>query len=444
MNAPNAPNAPKAPKAPTAPKVPTAPNTRLPDLLAVLRQPNPSSAALMRARLGLSEVATQSADAVDRALADAWRRAPAIVRRDTFAQVVGDIGLGPLLTAALLDAIERHGGEAAISANAALALLAQAHATVGATGWQRIGRVAAEARAQGGIPETDAASLLSRHGPAGCLAGVVLTAFRDGAEDADDRQVAVSALGRFDDVRVPGWLGLLVDSGVYALEALQAVAHWLARLDDDTRTTRRDALADCLVRAVRLDADATDAWVRWSALDGLCRVDPAQALPWLVAASRAGGDDLPPWYTGFVLSRLSAIARTAGPGDLADVGRRAAPVDPALVAATLQRAGVSIPRLEPLPGLRRQLESRAPRVARRAMVEWHRAAVSESERLKRVEARARIEKALVDRGQLLGSFVATVETTPAVLDDRWRPVADLVPLAERRALEDEDQAWLRA
>jgi hypothetical protein len=260
------------------------------------------------------------------------------------------------------------------------------------------------------LPDREAALLLARHGPASALATVLLTAFRPGPEDADDRLGTLASLGRFEDARVPEWLARVVKSGAAVLEVLQACAVAIARGADP------EAWLPVLHAGART---RIDAWARWTALDGLSRVVPASdALPWLIAALRAGGEDLPGWYLPFCEQRAQALA-------------------PGVQIATW--AG-QMPALEPLPGLAGRVLSRCPRVARAAMVEWQQRHGTDDPL---VQQRAGLEVTLVQRGQLLGSFVAQVETQPLALDATWQPWTQAMTTDERHQLQEQEEAWLQ-
>lgn len=338
-------------------------------------------------------------------LADLWRQARPVVRSQALRDMLAGAQPGPLLVQALLDTLESSDPD---SGNAALHVLAEAREVpLEAAGWRRVARVARRERGLV-VPDREAALLLARHGPPSSLATVLLTALRPGPEDADDRLGALAALGRFDDARVPDVLTRVVHGGAAVLESLQAAAVAVARGADPEAW--QPVLEQAAVRAV-------DAWGRWSALDGLSRVVPAErALPWLIAAMRAAGDDLPEWYLPFCEQRAQALS----------------PRQP------WQQVAGNVPDLQPLPGLAGRVLSRCPRVARAAMVEWQQG----HGRDELVEQRAALELALVQRGQLLGSFVAQADTQPAALDRTWQPWADALQLSERQGFQTQEADWL--
>lgn len=267
----------------------------------------------------------------DRQQAAQWRAAPSGRARRTLTGAWQGHACGPLLAEALLTTIEVGDAEAA---NLALQVLATA--TLAAADWRRLAQVAVRERGQL-LPDREVAVFLAQRGPPAVLPTVALTAIRPGPEDADDRLLAIAALGRFDDARVPRLLERLAATGTASLEVLQATADAVAAGQDP-------ALWRPVLVAVAHLAD-TDAWARWSALDGLSRLDPAGCVPWFAAACRSQGADLPEWYVPFCHQRLAALA----PG-----------VDPLAWQGEL-------PDMAPLPGLAGRLQSRCPRIARQAM-----------------------------------------------------------------------------
>ncbi len=339
-------------------------------------------------------------------LATLWRQARPTVRAQALREMLEGGQPGPLLVEALLQSVEAGDID---SSNAALHVLGEsAQVQLATAGWRRIARVARRERGLV-LPDREAALLVARHGPASALPTVLLTALRDGPEDADDRLGALASLGRFDDARAVQLVARVLATGAAGLEGLQAVATAVARGGDP------DDWVAGLQAAVGLDIDA---WVRWSALDGLSRMQPAAVvLPWVLAAWRAAGEDLPDWYLPFCEQR----ARDLKPG------------------LDLHKAASGNVKLAPLPGLAGRVLSRCPRVARAAMVEW-RQQHGDDDAL--VAQRAALEVSLVQRGQLLGSFVARTDTKAAPLGESWRPWSRVLTAAERATLEVEETAWL--
>jgi hypothetical protein len=338
----------------------------------------------------------------DRHEASQWQAAASRTVRRALADAWQGQACGPALAEALLTTIE---GVDAEAGNLALQLLATA--ALSASDWRRLAQVAVRERDQL-LPDREVAVLLAQRGPRAALSTVVLTAIRPGPEDADDRLLATAALGRFDDVRVPRLLERLAATGTASLEVLQAAADALAAGQDPERWR------PVLIAVLHLND--TDAWARWSALDGLSRLDPAGCIPWLVAACRSRGADLPEWYAPFCDQRLAALA----PG-----------VDP-------QSWRGELPSMAPLPGRAGRVHSRCARIARQAMAEWQAGGGDEAV----VANRAEVELALVQRGQLLGSFVATADTQPTPLGPAWAPNWQPWGRQERDTWRAEEAAWL--
>jgi hypothetical protein len=222
----------------------------------------------------------------------------------------------------------------------------------------------------------------------------------------------------------------LAETGVHALDIVQALAQASARIAPERQTDLATAWTPVLVPLLGTHDPAspravTDAWARWSALDGLCHVLGAAALPYALAVWRAGGDDLPPWYTIFCRQRVAALSGDLKP-DLARLVQR-------------QSAG-AVPELLPLPGIGGRVMARCSRVARRGLVEWQERHGDGSDLEKQ---RARVEQSLVARGQLSGSLIALDGIDPAPLDETWQPSAEVLGDAERAELEREEAAWLR-
>ncbi len=340
--------------------------------------------------------------ALDRGLAQLWSQARPVARTLGLQPALENAAVGPVLRGALLDSVEADPA----SANAALALLADVPAQDWQPAeWQRLARVARSERKKT-VPDKEVALLLARLGPPEALATVALTAFREGPEDAEDRLLATAHLGRFADARVAAWLRALLQTGVATMECLQAaslaqvyaqdVQPWIANLEAACALPQSDALA------------------RWTALDGLSHLAPARALPLLQATLAARGADLPPWFVPYCQERAAAL-RALVPDDGAE------PV-----------------ALTPLPGLHAQVLARCPRIARRAAVLWREKSGDEALLLER----AGIERALVDRHQLMASFLAGPETPAAELGEAWSPNWLVFGETQRGWLVAEESAWL--
>lgn len=311
--------------------------------------------------------------------------------------------------AALLVAVE----DDPRSANQALSRLADLPGAIWLPAdWRRVARVARLERSKP-LPDIDAMVLLARQGPPEALASVALTAFRPGPEDAEDRLVASAQLGRFDDPRVADWIAALLTRGACNLECLHAILlaqHW---------SREAGPWIALLERAAGLGARGTpletsDAAVRWTALDGLSHLAPERAFPLLRATLDMLGFDDPPWFRErCALRALDLSARLP----------------------TIEHEPV---HLAPLADLRAQVHARCPRVARHAALRWQQG----HGRDLWLEQRAAIEKALVDRGQLIASLLSTVSTLAAELDESWTPSCDALSEVGRAALIAEESAWL--
>jgi len=385
--------------------------------LATFRGPQPQLAETIRALRG--RMAPLADDArLGTELATTWRLAPPSSRSQNLRPLLENLPLGDELRAALLLSIETDDEQ---SANAALQVLdASQDESLDDEVLRRIGQVARTERSKL-LPDKEAVVWLARRTPPQALASLVLAAFREGPEDAEDRLAATAALGRLDDARVPDWIERLIHSGAAHLECLHAVAQAVAS---------HPASSSCWLPAVRLAVGASgdsqaaiDPWVRWTALDLLCHIESSTALPWLLASWRAAGEDLPSWYLAKVAARAVALA-----GGARSVEKLLA--DPAHAA---------LPELAPLVGIRARTASRCPRIARRAMVEW---AELHGEATAEAVARAAVERTLVERGQLLGSFLADDATAKAELDASWQPNAQLLLPTERAQLLQEEARWL--
>jgi len=366
---------------------------------------DPQMAAPMLRALQARLRARDSRDAaLDQGLAQLWQAARPVARALGLQPLLDGISVGPALRAALLDSVEAD----AASANAALDLLAATAAEDWQpVEWQRVARVARMERDKT-VPDKEAALLLARCGPRQALPTVALTAFRPGPEDAEDRLTAIANIGRFADARAAAWNRALLQTGVATLECLQAVT-----LAQQTAPDLQPWLAN-LELACRLAA--TDAVARWTALDGLSHLDPARSLPWLHAAVAAAGADLPPWFVPYCRQRAAAVA------------------------ALLPNCKPPPATLTPLPDLPAQVLARCPRIARRAAVLWQ----EQQGEPELLHQRAGIERALVERRQLLASFLATHATVPAQLGPQWAPNWLVLSDGERACLVAEESAWLGA
>ena len=361
--------------------------------------------------------------ALDVGLASLWKAARPIARSRRLGVLLQRTRVGRALGHALLTTVEDADDA---SANAALQVLATAESEVlDAEAWRRLGRVARKERKKT-LPDKEVTVLLAQLGPAEAVASLALAAFRRGPEDAEDRLAATTGLGRSLDARAPEWVRRLIGSGASRLECVHAVAQALAIGQEPAPwvpVLLHAAGAGATGTPAEADVAGIDAWVRWAAIDGLCHVESDEGLPLLLAAWQASGEDLPPWYLTFCEQRAAALAPTERKPTLA---RLAAKIP-------------HLPQLHPLVGLAGRVQSRCPRIARRAMVEWvelH----GEGTPLER--ARARVETALVARGQLLGTFLAD-DGSPAVeLDATWAPNCLALADTERDALLAEEAAWL--
>lgn len=383
--------------------------------LAALNQPPADPAAwpswLSELRAQWRQLALSAADVADDLAATAWRRASPEQRRQVVAAVLADHLVGPHLAAELIQAVA---GRDLVTAQTALTLLAGA--TLDAAQWRQIGRVAAAERAKK-VPDVDAAALLARQGPPEALPTVVLTAFRPGPEDADDRLVAISHLGRWRDDAIPALLARLASTGSCHLEIIQSVAH--AMSVGHARAFPDDGhWAGVLVASLCCD-QGHDAISRWSALDGLCHLEPATAARYLAAAQWPLTADDPSWFRAAVTARGHAL--------------QPAPGQPVLAEAPLP-ARTHADGLKPLPGLALRVQSRDARVARQAAVQ---SGVDAAD----LAMRAAWEASMVARGQLLGSLLppAAPAPLPSTFSPNWLVLDD----AERRDWLAREATWLQ-
>lgn len=273
---------------------------------ALMDRPDQLQHRLREVRQGLQALQSSHAAALDGHLAALWSAGNAASRRLVLEPLFEGLAVGPLLAEALVRCVEQADDR---SANAALALLS-GEVEPSAAQWRRLGQVARRQR-QDLLPDVDAVQLLARRGPPEALATVALTAFRQGPEDADDRLVSIAALGRFDDPRVLGWLQALARSGSASLEVLQAVAQAMA-LGRATGPVQGPWAV--LLIALARGPHGVDALLRWSAIDGLCHLCGSEALPAVLAAHRAGGEDLPSGYLQGLAARAIALEPSLAKG----------------------------------------------------------------------------------------------------------------------------------
>lgn len=354
---------------------------------------------------------------LDAAVSQRFRGASANTRVHAFGPLLDHLAVGPLLQQALLDTVIQANVRKidAISANVALRLLEPVGAQLSKRQWIALGHVAREERVKV-LPDREVAVVIARAGPAESLPSVTLAVFRQGPEDADDRLVSASQLGRFADSRVVPWLIALAKTGTAGLECLYSAAN------------SSYSVTDLLTLLAGVSAspglDSTDCWVRWSAIDGICHRDAQGALPLLLAIGLAGGDDLEPWFLDFCQQRAQTLANSK---------------------QTLRQIAAkhnALPQILPLVGLKGRVMSRCPRVARSAMAEWQRNHEAEIAGDLLVEHRANVEKTLYLRDQLCGSLVAQHATQTLELDAVWAPNWLALTDADRANLAAEEAAWL--
>ncbi len=351
---------------------------------------------------------------------------------------LADVDLSPELLEALLESAE--GGDA-ISANSALEVLADKELTQAA--WRRLCALASSHRVHR-LPEIGVAMLVAEGGVTGCLPTVALTAFRDGPEDADDRLAALTALGRFADERVPGWLAAVIETGAATLPALTALNQWLmvygARLDAPNRQRMERLLLGVAQRHGPAPGDQCDAWVRWAVVDCLCLLSGRSALPYLRSAWHSGGDPVPNWYRAWLARRVALLL---GEPNLAAQ-------QPALVAQRLEEEGGELVQLAALPDARARALARSPRIGRRAIEELNQSEGEAGDVSEIIARRAAIEGALVARGQLIASLMfdqgveqaAEGEAVAVELGPEWTPWSSLLVDSERQVLYAEEDAWI--
>ncbi len=372
--------------------------------------------------------------------AETWRSAEPWTRRNDLAQALAGAEIDADLLQALLESVQ---SADAISANAALDILSDRPLSEAA--WKPLCATVRSQRVHA-LPDVDAALAVAEHGPDGCFATVALTAFRAGPEDADDRLQCLAALGRFSDDRVPGWLAAVIDSGAASLPALTALNHWLVahgeRLSTDKKASFETLLRGVLQRQGATPADCCDSWIRWMAVDCICRLSGRAALPLLAGACLAAGADAPSWYPGY-LARTTATL-------FAEPALAIARID-ALIAR-LQAEGVQSVPLPALPDATARALARSPRIGRRAVEELGAVVKLSAEAKEAVARRAAIERVLVHRGQLIASFMQdpTVQLDPdegEPVDDlgpEWAPWCDVLSEADREQLYGDEERWIAA
>lgn len=367
---------------------------------------------------------------VDATLAAAWRTASHGFRVHGLRDALEDLMLGSALVGVLLDSAEldeanaAEGGAAAVarrdeeaSANAALWVLREAaDDPLDPIGWKRVCAIVRAGR-QRAVPDLEAALLVAERGPAASFATLALTAFRDGPEDATDRLTSLVALGRFADPRIPAWLDGVVRSGAAGMEAVQALSHVAARVHAAGDEAGLEQVLGALLAAVPID-DVTarsDGWVRWLALDLLSRLVGVAAVPMLQASFAAGGQYDVPWFLPQVKARVESLG-----------------------AACPAPEGTTLPHVPALADLATNVHSRSPRIARRAAV----LAAEQPDLSAALRSRAAVERALVARGQLLGSFLDADGVSPATLDASFTPWCEVLSDEDRAALVKAEEAWL--
>lgn len=163
---------------------------------------------------------------LDAAMAQRFRAASANTRVHAFEPLLEHQAVGPLLQQALVDAVVQADTRKidVVSANVALRLLEPIGGKLSKRQWIALGHVARDERTKV-LPDREVAVVIARAGPAESLPSVALAVFRKGPEDADDRLVSTSQLGRFGDARVVPWLIALAKTGTAGLECLYSAAN---------------------------------------------------------------------------------------------------------------------------------------------------------------------------------------------------------------------------
>jgi hypothetical protein len=370
---------------------------------------------------------------VDASLAAGWRAAEPVVRQQVLRDALDGLAPGPAVIAALLASAESSNH---VSANAALHVLGSVQPPLlTGTHWQRIARLAASQRGAL-LPDVEAAVLLCEYGPQEAFATVALCAFREGPEDAEDRQVALCGLGRFDRPEVLPWLEELAAAGVLGVECIGALAQWAMRSGTAVQGAERSQFVRTLHAAAghapRHENHLVDAWQRWAAIDVLCRVVGEEAAPLAVAAWLAGGDDLEPWFMAGVAQRVCDVCPATGP---AREGVEA-------VTAWFQAGGAPALELPPIAPIAMRAGARSPRISRRAMVLLEQSDIEPAAFAAIAASRAAVEQSLVARQQLMASFLVDQHTQGVELGAEWRPTHEILSQAQRQQLEAEERAWL--
>lgn len=383
-------------------------------------------------RGALSNAGDLTGLAVDAALAAGWRNAAPVVRQQVLRDALEGFAPGAALVTALLASIDSSNY---VSANAALHLLGYLDAPpLSEEQWRLIGRVTAQQR-DSLLPDIDAAVLLCEHGPATAFATIALCAFRDGPEDAEDRQAAISALGRFVRPEVAQWLQELAKTGVLGVECIGSIAQWAMRvmseIDDQAKAQMTAALVAAAGHEPRHENHLVDAWQRWGALDVLSRVAGEDALPLAAGTFLAAGQDLEPWFIDGVRQRVCDVCPAGGP-----VSRGAE----AVVSWMIDK-GTQPLTLPPIAPVAIRAHARSPRISRRALVLLEQSEIDASSVAEIVANRACVEQTLVKRRQLMGSFLVDQDTQEIELGAQWRPCSEIMTAAVREKLLAEEAAW---
>ena len=347
--------------------------------------------------------------------------------------------LGPLLAAA--HGVEQIAANVAVTQLVAAAADERLESDVRTLIWRQLCAVARTHRPDR-LPEVSAAAVVASHGPPGCLATVVQTAFRQGPEDADDRMTALASLGRFSDARVVDWLGRVLVTGAASHEALAALAQWISGADAGWRQSNgpklRRLLEATLAPAAEAPAAACDVWQRWAALQALAALLGPAALGHVVGAWQAGCGDDAPWYPRY-LAALAAVLSQEPAITAGDLGR---------AEACLGERGQQVFKLPALPPAEALLLARSPRIAR------HAAAQVQLDRARAAAAgvqlrhRAVLEAAMVRRGQLIASLLPAPPTEvpdePALAAHlaAAAPWCHLLSDTERADLAAQERDWI--
>lgn len=374
----------------------------------------------------------RAAAETDSALAATWQTSAPVVRQQVLRDALSGHKLGVSATTALLASV--HSGDH-ISANAAIAVFgSQEPPGLAPADWAVVAKNAVAQREQA-LPDVESGVLVANHGPPQTFATVALLAFRDGPEDAEDRLAAVTGLGRFDDPRVMQWLELFAATGAFGLEAICGAAAWAAR-HTKRSADESDAVRRVLWTAARggeQPADfGVDEWQRWGAIDVLSHMDGFASLLMVAAAYTAGGADLQAWYPPALAQRVM---------DVCEDRKVAALGADAVVKWVGERSGASV-AMPAIGSLEERSNSRCPRVSRRAMVLLEQDGGRREAYEQAAATRAAVEQALVQRGQLMGSFLTQPDTPAAELPQHWASTAELLHPTARAQLLASETSWL--